>query len=384
MLDLAARAALRAEGDVEPNPMVGAVLVRDGRILGIGHHRIFGGPHAEREALASARGRGQDPRGAVMYVTLEPCAHKGKQPACTEALIQSGVSRVVCAREDPGGASSGGASVLRDAGIEVEFSSVSRLAMELSEPFVKRATTGLPWVIAKWAQTIDGRVGTRTGESQWISNERSRGRVHRLRARVDAILTGVGTVIGDDPMLTARGVRRVRRTARRVVADTYLAIEPTRALVRTAREAPTIIACEKGIATAHISLEGIQRLERAGVEVLGVPARGEDHGKVDIEALLRTLAARFEVSTVLVEAGPGLLGTLFSADLIDEAIVYLAPTLLGDDRARSVARGRVAESLSEGRRFRLLRAKRLDDDLELRYRRTRQAPRGSGGHQEAT
>src|SRR5262245_52581624 len=154
-LDLAARLACRAAGDVEPNPMVGAVIVRDGRIIGMGHHRKFGGLHAEREALADCRRRDEDPRGATMYVTLEPCRHFGKQPPCTDALIEAGIARVIAARADPDSTSGGGAEVLREAGIPCEFSDASRNAIELSDPFVKRVQTGLPWVIAKWAQTVD-------------------------------------------------------------------------------------------------------------------------------------------------------------------------------------------------------------------------------------
>lgn len=370
MLNLAARAASRGAGRVEPNPMVGAAIVRDGRVIGLGHHHRFGGPHAEREAIADCRRRGEDPRGATLYVTLEPCSHWGKQPPCVDAVLEAGLAKVVIARRDPNPVSSGGMDKLLAAGVAVELSPASRAATELSIPFVKRTTTGLPWVIAKWAQTIDGRIATRTGESKWISGPRSRARVHRLRSRVDAILTGVGTVLADDPLMTARRAggtpRKVRRVARRVVADTDLDLPLDTALVRSARDVPVLLACAKELATADITAERRARLEAAGVQIAGVKAGAIG---VDLEELLRLLVSRFEATNVLVEAGPGLLGSLLEADLVDEAIVYVAPTLLGDELARAVATGRVAESLTAARRFSLWSARRLGDDVELTYRR---------------
>ncbi|MBX3363032.1 MAG: bifunctional diaminohydroxyphosphoribosylaminopyrimidine deaminase/5-amino-6-(5-phosphoribosylamino)uracil reductase RibD [Phycisphaeraceae bacterium] len=373
-LDIAARAAIRAFGDVEPNPLVGCVLVKEDRIIGIGHHKRFGHLHAEREALADARAKGNDPRGSAAYVTLEPCRHFGKQPPCTDALIEAGIAEVVAARPDPADVSGGGFRILREAGIICRFDPSSSLATAISEPFCKRVATGLPWVIAKWAQTIDGRIATRSGESKWISGEHSRARVHKLRARVDAMLTSMGTVIADDPMLTPRGVRRIHRVATRVVVDTGLDIDENTQLVRTAAVVPTIVCCSKELSTAHLMADKVERLEAAGVEVMGVPhevlSGGLNKG-LDLELLLRALVDHKQISTVVVEAGGGMLGSLLEADLIDEAVVYLAPLVLGDEQAFSAASGRIAAHLAEGRRFRLLRTKRLGDDLELHYRRTR-------------
>lgn len=368
-LDLAARLGVRAAGDVEPNPLVGAVLVRDGAVIGTGHHLRFGGPHAEREALEDCRRRGHDPRGATCYVTLEPCRHTGKQPPCTEALIAAGVAKVVYAQPDPGAESGGGADVLRAAGIGAVQSAASADAVRLSDPFVHRVRTGRPWVIAKWAQTIDGRLATRTGESRWISGERARARVHRVRARVDVILTGLGTVAADDPMLTARGVRRVRRVARRVVLDPGLELPTTAALVRTAGRFPTAVACAKDFVTADIAAGPRAALEAAGVELLGVPEDRERPGRLRLDLLLAAMASRWSATNVLVEAGPGLIGALLAEDLVDEALVYVAPMVLGDEAAVEVARGRVATSLGMARRFELCRAKRVGPDVELLYRR---------------
>ncbi len=371
MLDLAARLAVRAGGYVEPNPLVGCVITKDARIIGLGHHKRFGGLHAEREALADCARRNGSPHGSTAYVTLEPCTHTGKQPPCTDALIEAGVARVVFARPDAADQSRGGCEVLRAAGIRVECSDASESAWRLAEPWAKRVRTKaegleLPWVIAKWAQTIDGRIATRTGESQWISSEHSRRRVHRLRARVDAILTGLGTVLADDPMLTARGVRRTRRTPRRVIADTHLETPLDCALVRTAREVPTSIACAKELATAAITADKRRALEAAGVELLPVAMGARS---IDLRDLLHQLATRHDATNILIESGPGLLGGLFEADLVDEAMVYIAPMLLADASAKAAAHGRVVPSLTQARPLRLLRAKRIGDDVELAYRR---------------
>lgn len=370
MLDMAARIAMRAAGDVEPNPVVGCVIARDGVILGMGHHKRWGGPHAERAALADCLARARDPRGATCYVTLEPCSHHGKTPPCTDALIAAGIGRVVYARRDPGVASRGGAAILKAAGIDAQPSDASTLAAAIGEPFVKRALTGLPWVVAKWAQTMDGRLATRLGESKWISGEISRRRVHRLRARVDAIITGLGTVIADDPMLTARDVPRIRRIATRVVLDSALDLPMGARLVTTARDVPTVVLCSREIAVAAITAHKREALERAGVRVLGIPCvTSGAPGHLDLAAALRTLRQDHGVATAMLEAGPGLLGAMIEADLVDEAVVYVAPLLLGDEMARAVVRGRVVDSLTGGTRWRLLRMRRCGDDAELTYRR---------------
>lgn len=366
MLDLAARVACRAEGYVGENPLVGAVLVREGRVIGIGHHRRFGQLHAERAAILDCKRRGEDPRGATMYVTLEPCAHTGKQPPCADLVIESGIAEVVCARRDPNPIAAGGAKRLEQAGVRVRFTSASGAAIAIADPFVKRVTTGLPWVIAKWAQTIDGRIATRSGESKWISSDRSRRRVHAIRARVDAVLTGMGTVLADNPMLTARDVRRVRSRAIRVVADSDLDIPEDSSLVRSAREVRTVVACEKELATAEITREKRMRLAMAGVLVIGVAPRGSG---IDLRELLAELRKQCGVSSVLVEAGPGLIGSMIDGDLIDELRVYVAPLMLGDEMARSAAAGRIAPSLSAAHRYELMRAKRIENDLEVVYRR---------------
>ncbi|HED53753.1 MAG TPA: bifunctional diaminohydroxyphosphoribosylaminopyrimidine deaminase/5-amino-6-(5-phosphoribosylamino)uracil reductase RibD [Phycisphaerales bacterium] len=366
MLDLATRAAWRGGGRVEPNPMVGCVIAKGSDIIGIGHHQRYGSLHAEREALANVHRRGHDPRGATAYVTLEPCCHHGKQPPCTEALIEAGIKKVVFARHDPAPASCGGSRVLRDAGIEAELCESSSAAVHLSDPFVKRITTGMPWVIAKWAQTVDGRIATRTGQSQWISSDLSRRRVHHLRERVDAIITGLGTALHDDPRLTVRLDRRPRRIPRRVVIDTDLDLPTTSKLVRTAREIPVTACCSGELKSGSYLEPRRAALEAAGVEIMGVRS---DNRRLDLDVMLKQLVDAYDTTNVLIECGPGLLGSFFEFDLIDEAVVYIAPLLLGDELAKAAAVGRTVPSLSGGRNFRLMRIKRVGDDVELVYRR---------------
>ena len=353
-LDLASQVASRAFGHAEPNPMVGAVIVKDDQIIGIGHHRRFGDLHAEREALRNCQDRGHDPHGATLYCTLEPCCHHGKQPPCTDAVIEAGIVRVVIASRDPHELSGGGWDQLLTAGIEVEQSDASRNAIELSQPFLHRLGTGRPWVIAKWAQTLDGRIATRTGESQWISNTGCRARVHRLRAKVDAVLIGVGTALADDPMLTPRDCRSVRRVPKRVVLDTSGRLPRDSRLVQTAGDIPTIVYTS-------------DPLRFSGTQVIAEQCEIQ-HGRVNLIAALEHLHATHAVSTVLSESGPRLLGALIEADLVNEALVHVAPGVIGDDQAMPSARGRDAPSLEQMRRFRLMRTKQIENDIELHYR----------------
>jgi len=366
----AARAALRAVGDVEPNPPVGCVIGRvrgEGdraavETLGVGHHRRFGGPHAEVEALRACAGAGVDARGATAWVTLEPCAHKGKTGPCADALIRADVARVVMARRDTHASAGGGADRLRAEGVRVDLEAGAALAHRLTAPFFMRLQRGRPWVIAKWAQTLDGRVATRAGASQWISSETSRRRVHRLRAQVDAIVTGVGTALADDPRLTPRGAPRVRRAAARVVLDSNLRTPPDAAMLRETSESCVIVIGAGDAADEGGWRERRRALEEAGAEVWTVARR---EGRLDLEAALRMLSERREATRVMLECGPRLLGSFLEADLVDEAQVYVAPLALGDESAAGAAAGRVAPSLADGRRFEMAAVRRSGPDALL-------------------
>jgi diaminohydroxyphosphoribosylaminopyrimidine deaminase/5-amino-6-(5-phosphoribosylamino)uracil reductase len=366
---MAARLAVRGHGGAEPNPPVGCVIVdRDGAVLGSGHHRRFGGPHAEVVALREA---GPSARGATVYLTLEPCSHVGKTPPCTEALIDAGVRRVVIARRDPNPIAAGGVDRLTSGGVEVDLLPDCEPAIAVTDPFVYRVRSGLPWLTAKWAQTIDGRIATRTGESKWISSEMSRRMVHRERGRVDAILTGIGTALADDPLLTARDVR-VRRTARRIVVDPDLRLPLDAKLVMTARETPTIVACRESAMTERA--DHTDALRDAGVTIHTIVS---DAPELPLPALLRVLVDEYDATNVLVEAGPGLLGSLFRQKLVREAWVFIGPLLLGDDEAMTCASVGEAPHLIDGTSMSLISHRRRGDDVVLRYRVTdRTASRG--------
>ena len=320
--------AARGRGRVEPNPMVGCLLVRNGRVVGEGFHRRYGGPHAEVEALRAA---GPAARGATAYVTLEPCCHIGKTPPCTDALLAAGVKRVVAAMRDPFPKVCGrGMETLRKAGVKVAAGLCEQQAMRLNGPYLKRQRLGLPWVILKWAQSIDGKIATRTGDSKWISDERSRRWVHRLRSRVDAVLIGVGTVIADDPLLTCRHGRPLR-VATRIILDPHLRTPGQAQLVRTASSVPTMIVT----AVEQAATAKCRRLERAGVQVLAVRSLRDG---LDLRGVLGKLA-KAGMSNILVEGGGRTFGTFLDAGLADEAIVFVSRRLIGGEAARSALGG---------------------------------------------
>ncbi len=313
----ALRLAARGQGRVEPNPMVGCVITKDRRIIAEGYHRRFGGPHAEIEALRRCT---ESPRGGTVYVTLEPCCHYGKTPPCTEALIQAGVARVVAAMKDPNPLVAGrGLSALRQAGIVVDVGLLAEEAAQLNAPYLKLVRRHRPWVILKWAQSLDGKIATRTGQSKWITDPVCRAHAHRLRARVDAIIVGVGTVLSDNPVLTCRAARP-KRQATRVVLDSRLRIPLGSRLVRTAGREPTWIFCgPRG------SQKRLAALRKAGCVVRRVPTTSRG---LSLEAVLDVLG-RHQMTNVVVEGGGRLLGSFFDQGLADEVQIYIAPILLG-------------------------------------------------------
>lgn len=320
--------ALAGRGSVEPNPTVGAVIVRDGKIIGEGFHRKFGRPHAEVEAILDAQSRGQDVRGDDIYVTLEPCCHHGKTPPCTEKLIEFGFKRVVAAMRDPDPKVAGkGIAALGRAGIEVVVGVMEERARELLGPYIKTRTLRRPWVICKWAQTLDGRIATHTGHSQWITSPAAREEVHRVRSWCDGICVGVGTVLADDPMLTNRSGQG-RRPAR-LVLDADLQMPVKSRLVQSARETPLLIAT-----TSHDQAR-MQAMQSAGAEVLCLPAapfasagHGRPNGNIDLGALLDELGRR-NWTYLLVEGGRSVLGQFLAEGLADELLVFIAPRILG-------------------------------------------------------
>ncbi len=314
-LELAGRGA----GHVEPNPQVGAVVVAaDGTIVGEGWHAVFGGPHAEVAALAAA---GPAARGATLCVTLEPCCHHGKTPPCTAAIIAAGIARVVVATGDPFPAVAGrGITALRAAGIDVETGPLAAEARRLIAPFRKLVETGTPWVIAKWAMSLDGRLAVPPGADRWISSPESRSLVHALRGRIDAIAVGIGTVLADDPLLTARppGPRQPLR----IVLDSAARLPLAAALVRTAREVPVLVAAGPAAAADRVAA-----LRAAGCEVWQAAS---DTPSARLRELLAELGRR-RLTNLMVEGGAAVLHTLFAAGVVDEIQAFVAPRVIGGD-----------------------------------------------------
>ncbi len=327
--------AQRGLGLVEPNPLVGAVIVSQaGQIVGEGWHQKFGGPHAEVHALAEA---GESARGATLYVTLEPCCHFGKTPPCSRAVIAAGIRRVVVATVDPAAhVNGGGIAELKGEGIEVEVGMLGDDARALIAPFTKLMTTGIPWIIAKWAMTLDGRIATRTGSSRWISNEASRRVAHQLRARVDAIVVGAGTVIADDPLLTARPAGP--RTATRVVLDSTCRTPLESQLALTARNIPTIIAT-----TSRAPVSRCDALREVGVEILTLSS--EATGRPDFGELVKELGKR-RYTNILIEGGSSVLGSCFDGGWLDEAHAFIAPKFVGGAAASGPIGGRGLDEMA--------------------------------------
>ncbi len=339
--------AARGEGCVEPNPMVGCVLVAGdqhrGLLLGEGFHQRFGAAHAERVALENARQNGHADKlaGATAYVTLEPCCHHGKTPPCTIALIEAGIARVVAAQLDPFDQVSGrGIAELQAAGIEIEVGVEQAAAEKLNTPYIKRLHQRRPWVIGKWAMSLDGKLATRSGDSQWISSEVSRAQVQSLRGRVDAILVGSRTALVDNPRLTARTPIPPPRTALRVVVDSSLQLPLESQLAATARETPVLLACGP-----LASLHKIEQLQNLGCHVHQFQNSDRQQR---LDELLKILAGEYCVTNLLVEGGGELLGSLFDLKQLDQCEVFIAPKVIGGTHAPSPLAGLGLSRLSEG------------------------------------
>ena len=323
-MQTALKLAQRGIGSVEPNPAVGAVLVKANQLVGKGWHKKFGGPHAEINALQDCQKLGVNPQGATMYVTLEPCCHQAKTGPCTEAIVAAGIKKVVVAAIDPSEHASGkGIEQLRNAGIEVQTGLCETQARLLNAPFFKFAATGKTWVILKWAQSIDGKVAyaQKSRERQWISGEQSRKDVHKLRRRVQAILVGINTVIADDPLLTARPGRGKKAT--RIVLDNNLRIPLDCKLLATTKEAPVLILTSQK--TLPENPQVVEKVAQKGAEVL---AYLEEEGRSNLHFLICELAKR-GVSQLLVEGGPTVITSFLKEQLVDEIVVYITPKILG-------------------------------------------------------
>jgi diaminohydroxyphosphoribosylaminopyrimidine deaminase / 5-amino-6-(5-phosphoribosylamino)uracil reductase len=364
-LSRAIEIATRGRGRVHPNPVVGAVVVKDGAVLGEGWHAEYGGEHAEVNAIAACDGA--DLAGATIYVSLEPCCHQGKTPPCTEAILSAGITRVVVASDDPTEKASGrGLGILRDEGVTVdvaggELAVRARLA---NQAFRKHARSGRPWVLFKSAMTLDGKVATRTGDSKWISSESSRALAHRWRASVDAVVVGIGTALADDPQLTARiedpdPTVPALRQPRRVVFDSTGRLPLDSQLVQQAPEIPLTVVVSRAAPRS-----AADALQNAGADV--IVATGE-HEPARVRSALDQLGEA-GIHAVLLEGGPHLAGAFLDAGEIDEVRLFLAPLLLGGSKARDPLEGEGVEKISEALKALTLDCERVADDVLISAR----------------
>lgn len=360
----AVKLAHQGRGRVSPNPVVGAVITRDGEVLGEGWHERYGGAHAEVNAIAACAG--VDLAGATMYVSLEPCCHDGKTPPCTAAIVGAGIARVVVASDDPSEQASGrGLGILRDEGVEVVVADgeVAAEARLLNQAFRKHARTGRPWVLFKSAMTLDGKVATRAGDSQWISGEPSREQAHRWRATVDAVVVGIGTALADDPRLTARVPRAAGAVEvhqpQRVVFDSLARLPLTSRLVSDASQVPLIVVVSRAAPRA-----ATDAMKAAGASVL--VAAGENE-PARVRSALDQLGG-LGVSSVLLEGGPHLAGAFLDAGEVDEVRLFLAPLLLGGRTARDPLEGEGVDRIAEAMRALTLDCRRVGEDLLISAR----------------
>jgi diaminohydroxyphosphoribosylaminopyrimidine deaminase / 5-amino-6-(5-phosphoribosylamino)uracil reductase len=359
MMRRALELAARGRYTTQPNPQVRCVIVQGERIVGEGWHRKWGEAHAEPIALAAAGPAAKD---STVYVTLEPHSYQGRTPPCTDALIRAGVRRVICGAIDSNAKVAGnGLAQLKRAGIEVHQGLLETEAQALNRGFDKRMRTGSPRLIVKLATSLDGRIALANGQSRWITSDAARADVHRLRAASSAVLTGIGTVIADDPQLTVRvaDIDLGGRTPHRIIVDTDLRTPPTARMLRETGET-IVFAAEPAAAELEPSA---QRLRDAGAAIHFVPRA--QHGRVDLRAVLAALGSKM-CNDVLVEAGPTLSGQLIADNLVDELIVYIAPKLLGP-QAQAMVQLPLVTELQAAPSFVLVESARVGDDMKLTY-----------------
>lgn len=343
-----------ALGDASPNPAVGAVIVKDGAVIGEGYTQPPGLAHAEVVALRQA---GAEARDAMMYVTLEPCCHFGRTPPCTQAIIESGIAEVYIATLDPNPLVSGrGQEELEKARLKIILGEHEEEARQLNEAYIKFITTGLPFVTAKFAISLDGKMATRTGDSRWISGKESREYVHQLRQAADAIMVGVNTLLSDDPQLTARGKngQSLERQPLRVIVDSEARTPPEAQVFR--EPGRTIIAI-----TPAAAPDRVKKLREVGGEVLELPSKDR---LVDLGELFRELGTR-EITSLLVEGGGTLLGSLFDQGLVDKVVAFVAPLIIGGDEAKIAIGGKGAKKIVQALRLSQVKVERLGQDVMI-------------------
>lgn len=351
--------AKQGAGWTAPNPLVGAVVVKNGRVIGEGYHRKYGELHAERNALAACS---EDPAGATLYVTLEPCCHYGKTPPCTEIIIEKKIAKVVIGSRDPNPKVAGkGARILREHGIEVVEDYMREACDALNPVFFHYITTKTPYVVLKFAMTLDGKIATRTGASKWITGEAARNHVHQLRGRYAGILAGIGTVLADDPMLNCRidGAHQPLR----IILDSHLRIPMGSRLVRSAKEYPLLIVCNESIRDREEGASRIQKLEEAGAKVWTLP---EKNGHPDLNALMQRLGEE-KIDSVLIEGGGTVNEAALKAHIVHHVYAYIAPKIFGGEDAKTPVEGTGIRLPQECAKLRLAKITVLLNDMLLEY-----------------
>lgn len=342
---LALKLAARGSGKVSPNPMVGAVIVRNRRIIGQGWHKYFGGPHAEIEALKDA---GRDAKGSEVYVNLEPCSHFGKTPPCTDALINAGVRKVVCAMNDPNPVAKGGLKILKKAGIKTECGIMENEARKLNEAFVKHVATGMPFVVIKMAMSLDGKIATGKGESRWISGASSRKAVGILRRQYDAVMVGIKTLLKDNSGLLSPGHKRHIR----IVLDSKAMTPVTSKAVRTVKQERLIV-----VVTRLASRARIERLRKAGVEMIVMPGR-----KIEMRKLMRKLG-KIGISGILLEGGGEVNASAIKAGVVDRVCFFIAPKIIGGRNAKTPVEGAGVKKLSNALTIKDMHVRKTGQDI---------------------
>lgn len=351
--------ARQGAGWTAPNPLVGAVVVKEGRVIGEGYHRKYGELHAERNALAACT---EDPAGATLYVTLEPCCHYGKTPPCTEIILEKKIARVVIGSRDPNPKVAGkGARILREHGVVVIEDYMREACDKLNPVFFHYITTGLPYGVMKYAMTVDGKIATRTGASKWITGENARNHVHQLRGRYAAILAGIGTVLADDPMLNCR-VEGAHQPLR-IVMDSQLRIPMKSKLVQTAQEFPLLIVCSEGALEKPEIRIRKEKLEEAGAQVWEIPERD---GKPDLKMLAKRLGEE-KIDSILIEGGGSIHEAALQAGIVNHVCAYIAPKIFGGRDAKTPVEGLGVALPEEGAKLKLTGITVLLNDMLLEY-----------------
>jgi diaminohydroxyphosphoribosylaminopyrimidine deaminase/5-amino-6-(5-phosphoribosylamino)uracil reductase len=345
--------AKKGQGYTSPNPMVGAVIVKDGEVKGKGYHQAVGQAHAEVNAIEDA---GSQAKGATLYVNLEPCNHTGRTPPCTRKILEAGIKRVVVALEDPNTIAGGGSVFLKQNGIEVITGVCENQAARLNEAFLKYVNSKTPFVTIKCAATLDGRIATRTGDSRWVTGEKARRHVHRLRHAVDAILVGIGTIHADNPSLTTRLDSNKGVDPIRIVLDTHLSISPDAKILKLNSNSDTILVTGNTVSEAQK-----KKVAKNRVRFLAQPLK---NGQIDMKALMVQLGS-MDITSLLIEGGSQVIASAFGSGIVDKALFFYAPKILGGDDGIPICRGPGPRLMKDCIRTTNIRIRRFDDDVMI-------------------